>query len=478
MLVGNILHSAEASEGCQRMRAAPVVGGVPANVNDWRGLVALRVSRRSESRYFCGATYIGNNTLLTAAHCVEKLKRDEQGGVTLQGWDSVEAVPAADDLSKISSQGVVRITNVLVHPGWNGRVQSGNDIAVLKVAAPSTWRKPLPLSSTPLNDTVYRALVAGYGLLQDPIANSESQTWTSDGIVGSAGSRLLQEVQLPVLPTSTCSLSQESFRGDSQFCAGYEDGGKDACTGDSGGPLVAIDSMGCPYQIGIVSYGRGCGRKQTYGIYTRISAFLPWLHQILNDSSLGGVLPPPEAAGVASASALSALLQVATLDGDDITLALLPRTLLTVGEALTIRVSVRRKGRLLLLDQNAAGSVSQIFPNAAAIENSDVVQAGQTLDFPPTNAGYHFAVLPPTGNGRLVALLMPINSKLSAQAQYFAKQAWTANQLAMRHLLLARAAVLDGLRSRSSVAALSVERSWSAVVLNYTVQMKSKVGDQ
>ena len=50
--------------------------------------------------------------------------------------------------------------------------------------------------------------------------------------------------------------------------------GQDACAGDSGSPLVIPgDSAQEDVLVGIVSFGRGCGRPNFPGVYTRLSAF-------------------------------------------------------------------------------------------------------------------------------------------------------------------------------------------------------------
>ena len=63
------------------------------------------------------------------------------------------------------------------------------------------------------------------------------------------------------------------------ICAGHSDGKRDACTFDSGGPLICQRCESCSFYIaGIVSFGRTCG--ETYGVYTRVSTFEPWITSI------------------------------------------------------------------------------------------------------------------------------------------------------------------------------------------------------
>ena len=74
---------------------------------------------------------------------------------------------------------------------------------------------------------------------------------------------------------------------ESMLCAGDTKGGLDSCQGDSGGPLVTTASARGRKRkrsgktgwslIGIVSWGLGCARKDTLGVYTEFSRYLPWV---------------------------------------------------------------------------------------------------------------------------------------------------------------------------------------------------------
>ena len=56
--------------------------------------------------------------------------------------------------------------------------------------------------------------------------------------------------------------------------------GKDSCAGDQGGPLV-YRKFSPWYQVGILSYGVGCGTNGVGSVYTRITSFLPWIESKL-----------------------------------------------------------------------------------------------------------------------------------------------------------------------------------------------------
>ena len=58
----------------------------------------------------------------------------------------------------------------------------------------------------------------------------------------------------------------------------------DSCQGDSGGPFTLIDNEGQAWAAGIVSWGIDCGKVGTYGVYTRVTNYLDWINNTMQES--------------------------------------------------------------------------------------------------------------------------------------------------------------------------------------------------
>jgi trypsin len=85
-------------------------------------------------------------------------------------------------------------------------------------------------------------------------------------------SKFLQQVALPVLRRKKCKqLYKTETITSKMFCAGKT--GRDSCQGDSGGAVVYRKQ-----QIGIVSWGEGCGTLP--GVYTNVGKFRLWIKRV------------------------------------------------------------------------------------------------------------------------------------------------------------------------------------------------------
>jgi len=96
-------------------------------------------------------------------------------------------------------------------------------------------------------------------------------------------SDVLRDLTVPALRNEKCNKSK--FYGgkitDIMLCAGFPEGKKDSCQGDSGGPLVKRkvnnDGTITDTHVGVVSWGRGCARKNKPGVYARTSKRSQWI---------------------------------------------------------------------------------------------------------------------------------------------------------------------------------------------------------
>uniref|UniRef100_A0A8C4S5K3 trypsin n=1 Tax=Erpetoichthys calabaricus TaxID=27687 RepID=A0A8C4S5K3_ERPCA len=110
--------------------------------------------------------------------------------------------------------------------------------------------------------------------------------WGYTNFAEKQASIVLRTVNIPIISPVECNGSS-SFNGyitSKMLCAGYNDGGKDACKGDSGGPLVCEGRV-----YGIVSWGKSCGEAHYPGVYTAVAQFRTWIDetmQILTTNSI------------------------------------------------------------------------------------------------------------------------------------------------------------------------------------------------
>ncbi|XP_063242537.1 trypsin-like [Bacillus rossius redtenbacheri] len=248
-------------------RGKRIVGGKVTKVNEFPWLVALY----SGEKFYCAGSLITRRHVLTAGHCLEKVRLEDVRAV-LGDHDRSSPWEAASQ-----QRGLARGTQ---HPRFDPRSYA-HDVAVLELDRPARLGAGVRTACLPrrgehagdAGDEDYSGLVAvaaGWG-------KTSEQSHTS---------ALPHKVSVPVMTRQQCLRSDYPPRSitDDVICAGYLRGRKDACLGDSGGPLHIGDGQGSLQVIGIVSWGRGCARPYLPGVYTRVANYLPWIeHQVRGD---------------------------------------------------------------------------------------------------------------------------------------------------------------------------------------------------
>ena len=96
-----------------------------------------------------------------------------------------------------------------------------------------------------------------------------------------------------------------------------------------------------------------------------------------------------------------------------VTLDILPGQRLRIGAPMSIRVTTKRSGYLVLLDVDAAGKLTQLFPNRASLvsasgapERINSLSGGRALALPrPDKPGEQMIAGAPAGIGMIIAML-------------------------------------------------------------------------
>uniref|UniRef100_A0A672LI58 Mast cell protease 1-like n=1 Tax=Sinocyclocheilus grahami TaxID=75366 RepID=A0A672LI58_SINGR len=210
------------------------------------------VSIQNNFKHICGGFLISDEFVMTAAHC-------------WKGYpDILTVVVGAHDLRKSEISDRVEVKSYIPHP-YYPFCSSQNDIMLLRLQEKVKLNNDVKWISLPKEGDVNGdtlCSVAGWGRL-----------WTN-GILSSR----LMEANMTTINHTVCQHKWGSKYLASEMICAHGDGG--SCKGDSGGPLVCGNTA-----VGVTSFGsrERCNSLKHPNVYTKISAYLPWIHQIIRN---------------------------------------------------------------------------------------------------------------------------------------------------------------------------------------------------
>uniref|UniRef100_A0A8C3BXC5 Neurotrypsin n=1 Tax=Cairina moschata TaxID=8855 RepID=A0A8C3BXC5_CAIMO len=246
-------------------RKKRIIGGNKALRGGWPWQVSLRLKGfHRDTRLLCGATLISSCWVVTAAHCFKRFGVDVRRYLLRVG-DYHTGV-------KDEFERELPVERIVLHRNyWAG--SNDNDIALVRMRG----REGHCLS---FNHHVLPVCLPDRKEKSD--INRQACIISGWGDTGKSYSRTLLQGVVPLLPREDCEARYGQKFTNRMICAGNlsEDKRVDSCQGDSGGPLMCQRSNGRWIILGITSWGYGCGRKDSPGVYTKVSKYVPWIKKV------------------------------------------------------------------------------------------------------------------------------------------------------------------------------------------------------
>ncbi|KAG5669338.1 hypothetical protein PVAND_017226 [Polypedilum vanderplanki] len=236
--------------------------------SEWPWHVALyRKINNKNSNYFCGASLISDQHLLTAAHCFKYYEIFDQ----ISDYHAILGVYNLSNNNE-DSRMYRNFSSIEIHEEFKLLINdslSNADIAIIKMNKKvkfSDLIKPVRLPSLNMQKTALIGTIVGYG------ATNGSEKLTN----------ILQKGELKIINIDECQKKERAYTGilsSRSFCAGETDA--TPCKGDSGGGIFVKNNRTGEFEIvGIASIRltkiESCDPND-YAIFVNVSKFFDWI---------------------------------------------------------------------------------------------------------------------------------------------------------------------------------------------------------
>lgn len=252
-LAGGVAVAGTSAQAQEAGDNSQIVGGTNAPTGAFPFMVSVQDMTRAgtpQERHMCGGSLIRRNVVLTAAHCVFNSTRT--GRSRPEDIDLIVGRTRLND----TTQGQVRnAAAIVVHPEYDGVVQHGGDVALIRLdwgSTVATVRLPTGLERSRWATGAINTLI-GWGR-------------NADGVIPND----LQQVNLAIQSDSFMTSRYGADYISAEMIGAGSGNGFGQCQGDSGGPLL-FQSGSQFVQVATVSFSNkptGCASEP--GVLARV----------------------------------------------------------------------------------------------------------------------------------------------------------------------------------------------------------------
>jgi len=216
-----------------------------------------KLGKNTVLEHFCGASFVNRNFVVTAAHCVDKVRARK-----------IRVVGGRRRWAGSRRREVFEIKQIITHDNYTNN-EDGTydaDIALIELATPVVFYNKMQHVELPepgdIVDDKKRVILTGFGK-----EHEDDESFAED----------LQKAKLKVINHGKCFEKYQKVDKeitDNMLCAAGA--GKGPCHGDDGGPLMKRATL-----VGITSWYHGCANDKFPGVYVQVAKFVNWINEVI-----------------------------------------------------------------------------------------------------------------------------------------------------------------------------------------------------